>query len=39
MVDGQMAVLCCRWEYDQKPQEGSPEAELLDACKNPRSWV
>ena len=28
-----------RWEYDHNPKEGSPEADLLDACKNPRDWV
>jgi len=28
-----------RWEYDHHPKEGSPEAEFLDACRNPRSWV
>lgn len=28
-----------RWEYDQKPAPGSPEAELIDCCKNPRKWV
>jgi coproporphyrinogen III oxidase len=31
--------LSASWEYDQTPAEGSPEAELLDACKNPRTWV
>lgn len=28
-----------RWEYDHHPAEGSPEAEFLDACQNPREWV
>jgi coproporphyrinogen III oxidase len=28
-----------RWEYDHHPEEGSPEAEFLDACMNPRDWV
>ena len=28
-----------RWEYDHRPEEGSPEADFLDACKNPREWV
>ena len=28
-----------RWEYDHHPKEGSPEADFLDACKNPREWV
>jgi len=27
------------WLYDHQPAPGSPEAELLDACKNPRNWV
>jgi len=31
--------LTARWEYDQKPAAGSPEADLLDACKTPRNWV
>ena len=31
--------LTARWEYDQKPADGSPEADLLDACRNPRNWV
>ncbi len=31
--------LGARWEYDQKPAPGSPEAELIDCCKNPRVWV
>ena len=31
--------LTARWEYDQHPAPGSPEADLLDACKNPRAWV
>jgi len=28
-----------RWEYNLIPEEGSPEAELIDACKNPREWL
>lgn len=28
-----------RWEYDHHPEEGSPEAEFIDVCKNPREWV
>jgi len=28
-----------RWEYDHKVEPGSPEAELLDVCQNPRDWV
>ncbi len=27
------------WLYDYQPAAGSPEAELLDAAKTPRSWV
>ena len=27
------------WMYDFNPAPGSPEADLLDACKNPRKWV
>jgi len=28
-----------RWEYNHQVEEGSPEAEILDAFKNPREWV
>lgn len=28
-----------RWEYNMIPEEGSPEADFIDACKNPREWV
>jgi len=28
-----------RWDYDHHPEEGSPEAEFLVACKNPRNWA
>jgi coproporphyrinogen III oxidase len=28
-----------RFEYNYQPAEGTPEAELLDACLNPRNWV
>jgi coproporphyrinogen III oxidase len=28
-----------RWGYNYQPAEGSPEAELLDACRHPREWV
>src|ERR1700744_4156034 len=28
-----------RWGYNFQPAEGSPEAELLDACKHPRNWI
>jgi len=27
-----------RWEYNHKPEEGSPEADIMDAFKNPRDW-
>lgn len=28
-----------RWEYNMQPEEGSPEADFIDACKHPREWV
>lgn len=28
-----------RWEYDHTPEEGSKEADFIDACRNARSWV
>jgi coproporphyrinogen III oxidase len=28
-----------RWEYDYHPEEGSPEAVLLDACQHPKDWI
>jgi len=28
-----------RWEYNVIPEEGSPEADFIDACKHPREWV
>lgn len=28
-----------RWEYDHQVEPGSPEAEFLDVCQNPRDWV
>ena len=31
--------LTARWEYDSVPQPGTPEADLLDACKHPRDWL
>jgi coproporphyrinogen III oxidase len=31
--------LTSRWEYDAAPEAGSREADLLDACRNPRTWV
>jgi len=27
-----------RWEYSHKTQEGTPEAEIMDAFKNAREW-
>ncbi|PSS11069.1 Oxygen-dependent coproporphyrinogen-III oxidase [Actinidia chinensis var. chinensis] len=31
--------LTARWEYDHKPEEGSEEWKLLDACINPKEWI
>lgn len=28
-----------RWEYDFQVEEGTPEADFIDACKNPREWI
>jgi len=28
-----------RWEYNKIPEEGTPEADFIDACKHPREWV
>ena len=28
-----------RWGYNYRPADGSPEAELLDACRHPRNWL
>lgn len=28
-----------RWEYDHQVEEGSKEADFIDACKHPRRWV
>lgn len=28
-----------RWEYNDQPAPGSPEAELLEACLHPRNWI
>ena len=30
--------LTARWEYDMHPDEGSREADALDAFRNPREW-
>jgi len=27
-----------RWEYNHQVEEGSPEADIMDAFKNPRDW-
>jgi coproporphyrinogen III oxidase len=31
--------LTARWEYDAEPAKGTREAELMDCCRNPRTWV
>jgi len=31
--------LTCRYEYDHKQEEGSREADAMDAFKNPRNWL
>jgi len=31
--------LQARWEYDHQIEPGSPEADIMDAFKNPREWV
>lgn len=31
--------LTARWEYDQKPEPGSPEAKLLEYVRNPVDWT
>lgn len=28
-----------KWLYDARPEEGSPEAEIMEVFKNPRDWV
>lgn len=28
-----------RWNYNFHPEPGTPEADLIDACKYPREWV
>jgi len=28
-----------RWEYNHQVEEGTPEAEIMDAFKNPRDWL
>ncbi len=31
--------LTSRWEYNVTPEPGSAEADLMDACLNPRDWA
>ncbi|KAG7557774.1 Oxygen-dependent coproporphyrinogen III oxidase superfamily [Arabidopsis suecica] len=31
--------LSARWEYDNKPEEGTEEWKVLDACINPKEWL
>ncbi|KAK6926632.1 Coproporphyrinogen III oxidase, aerobic [Dillenia turbinata] len=31
--------LTARWEYDHRPEMGSEEWKLLDACINPKEWI
>ncbi|CAK9871573.1 unnamed protein product [Sphagnum jensenii] len=31
--------LTARWEYNHQPEEGTEEWKLLEACRNPKSWV
>ncbi|KAL6651350.1 hypothetical protein ACP70R_010275 [Stipagrostis hirtigluma subsp. patula] len=31
--------LTARWQYDHKPEEGTEEWKLLDACINPKEWL
>ncbi|CAN6229496.1 unnamed protein product [Urochloa humidicola] len=31
--------LTARWQYDHKPEEGTEEWKLLDACINPKDWI
>jgi len=40
-VESMMMTLpeTARWEYNHKPAPGSPEADLLDACRTPRDWA
>jgi coproporphyrinogen III oxidase len=28
-----------RWEYNKIPEEGSKEADFIDACRHPREWI
>lgn len=31
--------LTARWQYDHKPEEGTEEWKLLEACINPKDWI
>ena len=31
--------LTASWVYEHEIEEGSPEADAVDAFKNPREWV
>lgn len=31
--------LTSSWEYSCEPEPGTPEAEFMDAVRNPRKWV
>lgn len=31
--------LTAEWKYMHEPEEGSPEAQMLEVLKNPRDWV
>ncbi len=31
--------LTSRWQYDHHPDNGTPEAEMLEVLKNPRRWI
>lgn len=31
--------LTARWEYDHRPDPGTPEGEILEVLENPRDWV
>ena len=31
--------LTASWMYCQEPEQGTPEWDLLDACRNPREWI
>jgi coproporphyrinogen III oxidase len=28
-----------RWEYNMHPEEGTKEADFIDACRHPREWI